>query len=701
MFFTKSRLRYLPSIALQHRTSECGYVCIAAILGLFRIPVTTEEVVLLAGDSSRGLVLKQVRDALRKAGLQSHVVTFDKYSPHALPIPSIALLKEGHYVVVARRRRAHVEVFYPEYGWTAVPLRKFQRELSGIAISADSIDASRVAESLSSARAGQAKAADPIREVALRAFRSSIGVRCLLAGLVAQTAVMSLPLLMANLVDKLAEPAVAGPTTIVALGFLLVSVFSAFCNIVGSYASLIIGAGVSRRLSGRVMDELSLKPISWYEARPPSALAQQLGMVHSQYEFYVELPFEVARIAVTLVFGLVAVAYLSLALILPGVISIIISATVDRVLLRRIRYDSFSASVAQMQKMHMAMEVLPLIPRLKRLGGYIGARFRFQRMAQRAAATEVQRRFNQAVHASVITIVKQFEQLVFLGIAAYLMHEKSYSLGLFVAAGVYRDSLANGLGSIFSLFHQWNLLEPSRRDTMEFLTRRSLDRGPQEASIIAGRIEIRELECRYGALDEPVFRGLNFTIEAGSFVVVRGPSGSGKSTLLKAICGLLEVSDGELTIDGIDASTVVGGISYVSQSEYLVSGSILDNVVAFRRGIKDVDVWEALRVVELDDFVMSLPMRLQTVIGEGVSSMSGGQRQRVVLARAIAVEPRLLVLDEATANLDVGLEQRIMNNLKALAVTVILVSHRPEVWRHATMTVDLEAVARAPGRVEL
>ena len=124
------------------------------------------------------------------------------------------------------------------------------------------------------------------------------------------------------------------------------------------------------------------------------------------------------------------------------------------------------------------------------------------------------------------------------------------------------------------------------------------------------------------------------------------------------------------------------------QSDRLLPGNLRDSVAVFRRGIADARIYEALRIADFDDFVRNLPMRLNTQVGEGLSGLSGGQRQRILLARALVGEPRLLILDEATANLDVASERKVIEAIKANGATLIIVSHRPEIWTLGDRVID-------------
>lgn len=206
---------------------------------------------------------------------------------------------------------------------------------------------------------------------------------------------------------------------------------------------------------------------------------------------------------------------------------------------------------------------------------------------------------------------------------------------------------------------------------------------------MAGDLTLSNISFRYGTLDSWVLNDVSLHAKAGECIVVKGPSGAGKTTLIKLICGAATPSGGEVLIDGLPVISGIKKLGAVLQTDRLITDSIRENVLLFRGDVNDDDIYAALKVVGLDEFVRGLPMQLNTGVGEGMTGLSGGQRQRILLARALIGLPKLLVFDEATSSLDVEGEAEILRNLRELGVTLILCSHRPEVWKFADKIVDI------------
>lgn len=197
-------------------------------------------------------------------------------------------------------------------------------------------------------------------------------------------------------------------------------------------------------------------------------------------------------------------------------------------------------------------------------------------------------------------------------------------------------------------------------------------------------IKVDNISFRYPNSEENVLENASVEIKKGQSVAFIGPSGAGKTTLSDIILSLLKPSKGKILMDGIDIEELGGTwnkiIGYVPQSIYIIDDTIRNNI-AFgeeKGTVDDKDVWKALQVAQLDEFVRRLPKGLDSKVGEFGIRFSGGQRQRLAIARAMYHNPEILVLDEATAALDNETENEVMKAIEALQgyKTLIVVAHR-------------------------
>lgn len=221
--------------------------------------------------------------------------------------------------------------------------------------------------------------------------------------------------------------------------------------------------------------------------------------------------------------------------------------------------------------------------------------------------------------------------------------------------------------------------------------KRDADALYDEMTAICGE----NLSFSYGRT--PVFRGADFRIEKGEFVVVTGASGIGKSTLVKMLLGVYAPTAGELyikTSDGKVAADVSARtlFSYVPQGNMLFSGTLRDNVTFVKSDATEEEIAKALEISCSSDFVKELPDGLETVVGENGVGLSEGQIQRIAVARAVLAGAHIMILDEATSALDENTESKVLSELKTLEnVTLIIISHKKAAYAICDKEISVKA----------
>jgi ATP-binding cassette subfamily B protein len=212
---------------------------------------------------------------------------------------------------------------------------------------------------------------------------------------------------------------------------------------------------------------------------------------------------------------------------------------------------------------------------------------------------------------------------------------------------------------------------------------------PAQVGAIQGRVEVQGVRFEYDPAT-PILKGLDLTVEAGEMLGIVGKTGAGKSTLANLIARLYDVGEGAIRIDGIDVrewplDTLRRNIGIVSQDIYLFIGTIADNIRYAKPGAAIEEVICAAKAAAAHDFIMRLPDGYETRVGAGGQDLSGGEKQRLSIARTILQNPRILILDEATAAMDTETEASIQKSLTALqgGRTTIAIAHRLSTLRDA------------------
>lgn len=240
-------------------------------------------------------------------------------------------------------------------------------------------------------------------------------------------------------------------------------------------------------------------------------------------------------------------------------------------------------------------------------------------------------------------------------------------------------------------------------------TKAAIVSGPRVVPVakVRGDIEFADVVFAYDPR-APVLNGLSFRAPAGQTTAIVGATGSGKSTVVKLLLRFYEFQGGRVSLDGhdlreLDLRSLRAAIGLVSQDVFLFHGTVAENIAYGLDGAGLEAIEQAARTAEAHDFIVSLPLGYQTVVGERGQKLSGGQRQRLSLARAILSDPPILVLDEATSAVDNETEAAIQRSLARVAQgrTMLVIAHRLSTVRHADTILVLDAgVVREAGRHE-
>jgi ATP-binding cassette subfamily B protein len=219
--------------------------------------------------------------------------------------------------------------------------------------------------------------------------------------------------------------------------------------------------------------------------------------------------------------------------------------------------------------------------------------------------------------------------------------------------------------------------------------------NPVKVGKVAGNIELREVGFRYG--NRAVNRGISLNIKAGEMVGLVGHSGSGKSTLVNLICRFYDVSEGAILLDGTDVRSFAvadyrRNIGLVLQEPFLFFGTIAENIAYGKPDATREDIIASARAAHAHEFILRLPQGYDSMVGERGQGLSGGERQRISIARALLIDPPILILDEATSSVDSETEKEIQKALDNLVQgrTTIAIAHRLSTLHRADRLVVLD-----------
>lgn len=317
-----------------------------------------------------------------------------------------------------------------------------------------------------------------------------------------------------------------------------------------------------------------------------------------------------------------------------------------------------------------------------------------------------------AITNSSIYMATRFATLLVLVVGAWLSFRGSLTYGELVAFVLYVNVLLKPIEKItalmelypkgmagFKRFIELLDIEPDVQDARDAI----------EVPHLRGNIHFNNVSFGYEP-DQLILENINLQIRAGETIAIVGPTGAGKTTICSLIPRFYDVTDGSITIDGIDIRNMTkkslrSQIGIVQQDVFLFTGTLRENIAYGKLDATDEEIWDAVRKAHLEEFVLGLPEGLATQVGERGMKLSGGQKQRIAIARMFLKNPPILILDEATSALDTETERLIQQALDELAEnrTTLVIAHRLATIRNADriIVIDENGIAEEGTREEL
>lgn len=674
--------RKLP-VYFQAERAECGYACLAMISTQLGSDLDVAELRRRYPCSQKGSTATELIDVASQLGMTCRALRLEVAELELLALPAILHWDMQHFVVLAEARKGRYVIHDPARGRLTLTEKQVGESFTGIAI-----------EVGRSERFTRQKSSKPLTLFdfvsVFKGLKSNLSY-LILVGLVLEALALLPPMATQYVVDDAVVSLNTELITLVGIGLGVILITQVLIGAFQSWATTVLSTRIGLHLVTSIFTHLSSLRLEYFEKRSMGDIVTRFDSV-TALQRLLAAGFIQATLDAILVVG--TFAMICLYSLKFAAISLVACALYlgIRILLVRSLYRFSDQQLANIAKRESAfLETIRAIQSIKIYG----------KQADRVGVwhNAVIDEQNANLHLSRMTLgfntanklLFGADNLLFLSLAANDIIAGTFSLGMFFALSADKGQFSSRTASLIDKYFEFRLLRVHLRRIGEIVNEPS---EPSRSSMpmpqdLEPTIEVKGVGFRYSRTDPFVFRQVNLSLGRGETVGLIGPSGCGKSTLIKLLTGLLEPTEGQVLIGGTPLSQirdqVLGSfMTVVMQGDSLLSGTVLENISFFDRRVDFDHAMRCAIIAGIHDDVVNMPMGYQTLLGDMGSILSGGQKQRLLLARALYPKPKILILDEATASVDILSERAINEHLQRLNITRLVISHRKE----TVMTTD-------------
>jgi len=496
---------------------------------------------------------------------------------------------------------------------------------------------------------------------------------------------LAMPIFTMNVYDRVVPNNAVETLWMLAGGLLLVLVVDYTIRLLRGHFVDLASSRIDLKLSALIMERVLGMRLA---SRPASvgSFAANLRSFETVRDFIasatvtavIDLPFAILFLLVIL-----WISWPLVSLPILGIIGVVIYSYVIQFKMRELSETTFRASALRNATL---VESLTALETIKANGAEGLMQAKWEKTAAFLARTSARLRLLSSSAMNGAATLAQLVNMLTVIAGVYLIHERLLTMGGLIACTMLAGRAMSPLGQVVGLLMQFENAKTalaSLEQTMTTPGERSEESSFIHRPEIRGEIEFRNVSFSYPGHSQEVLRDVSFRIRPGERVVVLGRVGSGKTTLHKLMLGLYQPTEGAIFLDGVDLrqldpADLRRNVGYVEQDTLLFYGSLRENIALRAPYADDLAVVAAAEIGGLSEFVNRHPEGYDMVIGERGASLSGGQRQGVAIARAVLLDPPVLLLDEPTSSMDFTSESQFKESLRRFMQhkTMVIVTHR-------------------------
>ncbi|MCQ2591871.1 MAG: peptidase domain-containing ABC transporter [Treponema sp.] len=666
-------------LRLQHDETDCAAACLGMILEYYGREVNIRKLRTVAGTDMQGTSGYGIKLCAEKFGLSCKGFAIpEKNRLNEIPMPAIFHTRKDsqeHYVVVESVKKGFVRIFDPAEGIVKMPLSDFISIWTGIVFLC--CPSERFIK--------EKEDKSPI----VKFFSLLKPHKLLLSKIIVASMILTIFGILISfyfrfLIDEVLYSEVKATLNICSIGYLCILIFQGFLSYARNQIILYLGTKIDVCLVCDFFCHLLKLPLDFFTSRKTGEVLSRIRDTETIRYTISSTTVSVLIDTIMIIFGSLFLFKMGSNLLYISMIPIVISAGIVWGIARPLKQLIKNRSIAEAEKNASMYETINGIATIKALSTEKNAFRRNEARIVEAINRCVRLETFGNINNAVQTFISSVGTLLVYWIGSYKIFNGEMSLGQLISFVTLSGFFLGPLSRLLTM--QPNLQEAfvaaeRLSDIMDIAEEDEKESGNDEVSKMEKEIVFDKVCFSYGtrgrAIDE-----INLKIEKGKKIAFVGKSGSGKSTILKLLMKFYETEDGSILLDGknirdLKTSDYRELIGYVPQESLLFSGTIGENIAWGMDCVTNEMIEAAAKAAQAYDFIMALPDKFRTVVGEHGATLSGGERQRIALARILMRNPEIIVLDEATASLDSISEKAIMETVNSFHDrTIIMVAHR-------------------------
>ena len=685
MKFSTFRKKKTPTV-LQMEALECGAASLSMILAYYHKYVSLEELRVECGVSRDGTKASNLIKAAQKYGLEGKGFKMEVDALRQLKGPAILFWNFNHFVVFEKFKRKSVIINDPATGRRAVDSDEFDEAFTGVVLTFEPTESFKPGGEKPGIWSRLKKRLGGLASIFT--FLGFLSFLFLIPGFIYPTFSRFFvdDILVKNSLDHL-KPLIFA----MVVSCLITTILQAIQN------SVLMRFQVRLSLSSasKFIDHIFKMPLQFFVQRLPGELCSRISSCDSVAELVSGQLIGILINLFSSIFFFILMLMYDIPLTLISLSLTILVVLIFRITSEPIKNKSLKLQMESGKLSGITMSGIDMIESLKASGAEND--FFMQWSGQQAKVIlENQRLAKINTSNSVIPrTISQLQNILILSIGALRVMDGQLTIGMLMA---FQILLANFTGPVNSFLGLGaDLLSASADmqridDVMEYPLPKKFKEDYEEKSEVEvapyspvnkleGYISIKNAVFGYSPLEQPLINGLNIEFTPGKRVALVGATGSGKSTIGKLLSATCTLWEGELLFDGkplreIDRRVFASSVAVVNQNISLFEGSVKDNITMWDKTIPEEVYIQAAKDACIHDVITSRPSGYFSRVAEGGKNFSGGQRQRLEIARALALNPRIIIMDEATSALDAITEQTVDQNIRRRGCTSIIIAHR-------------------------